>query len=135
MADTQPYEAKHVPLEDMEPSLNEVQQVDDYAQVIPVKVCEPVEARELPTKRIAPRTVVVSATVGANLLSADPRRKFATIIGRTQDLYLGATQAQAQASAAWIPGVLPLVVSSTAELWAMADGSTTDVTVIEEYWA
>lgn len=126
----------HVPTSDMEPDLNEVQQVDKgELHVIPVQIAEPVESRELPSKRIAPRTVPVSATVGTKLLSADPRRKFATIIARTDDLLIGANQAQAQISGSWVPGVLPLVVTTVAELWAIGDGSATDVTVIEEYWA
>jgi hypothetical protein len=127
---------QHIPTPDMEPDLNVVQQVetDDY-HTIPVKVCEPVEARELPTKRIAPRTVTVDTVAGGKLLSADPRRKFATIIARTQDITIGATQAQAQLNGAWVPGVVPFVVSTVGELWATGDGGTTDVSVIEEYWA
>jgi hypothetical protein len=120
----------------MEPDLKEVQQVEaDETYVIPVKVCEPTEVRELPSKRIATRTVVVGATAGVKLLSADPRRKSATIIGRTQDLLIGATQSQAQLTGAWIPGVVPFAITSMSELWAVGDGAETNVSVIEEYWA
>jgi hypothetical protein len=120
----------------MEADLNEVQQVeDDSAHIIPVKICEPVESRELPTKRIAPRTVPVTSTAGSKLLSADPRRKFATIIARTQDIIIGANQSQAQLAGAWIPGILPLRIETVGELWAMGSGGNTDVSVIEEYWA
>lgn len=125
----------HVPSQDMAPDIEEVLQTEDEsAHVIPVTVCDPVEVRELPSKRIAPRTVVVSATVGTKLLSADPRRKFATIIARTDDILIGANQAQTILGA-WVPGVLPLMVTTISELWAKGDGSETDVTVIEEYWA
>jgi hypothetical protein len=120
----------------MEPSLTEVQQVEvDDKFVVPTKLCEPAEVRELPSKRIASRTVTVTATEGAKLLSVDPRRKFATIIARSDDIMIGATQSQAMLTGAWVPGVVPLVVSSVSELWAMADSITTDVSVIEEYWA
>lgn len=126
----------HIDTADMEPDLNAVQQVEDYdSHIIPVKICEPAETRELPSKRIAMRTVAVSTTAGAKLLSADPRRKFATIIAKTQDIKIGATQAQAQLNGAWIPGVVPFQVSSVSELWAVGDGASTDVSVIEEYWA
>lgn len=126
----------HVPTPDMEPDLKEVQQVeDDSSHVIPVKICEPAEVRELPSKRIATRTVTVGSTAGAKLLSADPRRKFATIIPRTQDILIGASQSQAQLNGAWLPSVVPFVISSVSELWAMGDGASTDVSVIEEYWA
>lgn len=128
-------ETKHVLTTDMEPDLKEVQQTEDYGlAVIPVKVCEPAETRELPSKRIAPRTVPVGTTAGVKLLSADPRRKFATIIGRTSDIHIGATQSQAQLAGSWVPGVVPFVITSVAELWAIGE-SATDVSVIEEYWA
>lgn len=129
-------EEGHVPSQEMEPSLKEVQQTeeDDVYSVIPVKICEPTETRELPSKRIAPRTVAIGDTAGVKLLSADPRRKFATIIARTSDISIGATQSQAQLNGAWVPGVVPFVVSSVAELWAVGDDPT-DVSVIEEYWA
>jgi hypothetical protein len=120
----------------MAPDLDSVQQVEDYdAHIVPVKICEPTDVRELPSKRLAPRTVTVDTVAGAKLLSADPRRKFATIIARTQDIRIGATQSQAQLSGAWIPGVVPFMVSSVGELWAVGDGASTDVSVIEEYWA
>jgi hypothetical protein len=120
----------------MEPDLDEVQQVqEDEKYVIPVEVCGPIEARELPSKRVSARTVVVGTAAGVKLLSTDPRRKFATIIARTQDILVGATQSQAQLSGAWVPGSLPFVVTSVAELWAIGDGAETNVSVIEEYWA
>jgi hypothetical protein len=84
---------------------------------------------------MSPRTVPVTTTAGAKLLSADPRRKFATIIGRTQDIRIGVTQSQALLNGAWIPGVVPFVVTAVSELWAVGDGADTDVSVIEEYFA
>lgn len=127
----------HTSTQDMAPDLDVVQQVEDYDKlhIIPVKVCEPTEVRELPSKRIAPRTVSVTGTAGAKLLSADPRRKFATIIARSADITIGASQSAAQLTGAWVPSVVPFTVSSVSELWAMSTGATTDVSVIEEYWA
>lgn len=126
----------HISTQGMEPSLNEVQQVEEgQAYILPVKICEPTETRELPSKRVATRTVPILGTAASKVLSADPRRKVATIIGRTSDIMLGSTQAQAQLNGAWIPGVVPFVISSVGEVWAMGDGGSTDVSVIEEYWA
>lgn len=125
-----------VPSPGMQPDLDEVLQVENVdPHLVPVKVCEPVEAREIPSKRISPRTVPVDITAGVKLLSADPRRKNATIIARSQDLMIGTTQSQAQLSGAWIPKVVPLPITSCAELWAIGSGGATDVSVIEEYWA
>lgn len=128
-------ESKHVDTRDMEPDLDEVQQAEAPLTAVPVEISGPVETRELPTKRIAPRTVAVGTVAASKLLGADPRRKFATIIGRTQDILIGANQAQAKLSGAWMPGVVPYVTYTQSELWGIGDGADTDVTVIEEYWA
>jgi hypothetical protein len=126
----------HVPTPDMAPDLDEVQQVEDPSRhLVPVEICGPVEARELPSKRFAARTVNVGTSAGVRLLSADPRRKFATIIARTQDILIGANQAQAQLNGAWVPGVVPFVITSVTEVWAVGSGAATDVSVIEEYFA
>lgn len=77
----------------------------------------------------------VITTAGVKLLSADPRRKTATIIARTQDIQIGANQAQSQLNGAWIPGVVPFVITSVGEVWAIGVGGNTDVSVIEEYFA
>lgn len=128
--------SSHVPTPDMQADLDDVLQVEDVdSHVIPVKVNEAVETRELPTKRIATRTVSVIQAAGTKLLSADPRRKFATIIGKSQDIKLGANQAQAKLNGAWVPAVVPFVITSVSEVWAIGDGADTDVSVIEEYWA
>jgi hypothetical protein len=120
----------------MQPDLDDVLQTENVdPHLVPVKVCEPVESRELPSKRVSTRTVPVGTAAGVKLLSADPRRKFATIIGRTQDLLIGANQAQAQLSGSWIPGSVPFIISTVAEVWATGDGGATDVSVIEEYYA
>lgn len=126
----------HVSTQAMQPDLDDVLQVEDVdSHVIPVKVSEAVETRELPSKRLAVRTVPVITTAGVKLLSADPRRKTATIIARTQDIQIGANQAQSQLNGAWIPGVVPFVITSVGEVWAIGVGGNTDVSVIEEYFA
>jgi hypothetical protein len=127
---------QYVPTPGMQPDLDEVLQVENVeTHLVPVKISEPVEVRELPSKRMSMRTVSVGTTAGVKVLSADPRRKTATLIPRTSDILVGASQAQAQLNGAWLPGVVPFVVSSVAEVWAVGNGATTDVSVIEEYWA
>lgn len=129
-------DGKHTPTPDMQPDLNDVLQVEDVdLQLVPTKVCEPVETRELPSKRFSARTVPVSTLAGSRLLSADPRRKFATIIAKSQDIRIGATQAESMLSGAWVPGVVPFVITAVGEVWAVGDGADTDVSVIEEYFA
>jgi hypothetical protein len=121
----------------MQPDLDEIQQVEDYDKlhVIPVEICGPAEVRELPSIRVAPRTVTVDTVAGAKVLSADPRRKTATIIARAGDIRIGASQSQAQLSGAWLPLKTPVQISSVGQLWAVGDTAPTDISVIEEYWA
>lgn len=127
---------QYVPSPGMQPDLDEVLQVENVEpHLVPVKVCEPAEVRELPAKRIAPHVVPVGTTAGVKLLSADPRRKSALIIARTQDILIGANQAQAQLSGTWIPKTVLFPITACTELWAVGDGAGTDVSVIEEYWA
>lgn len=124
----------HVPTQDMQPDLDEVQQVTED-HVIPVTVSGPVETRELPARPTNPRTVAVVSGVGAKLVAADPRRKFVTIIARTNDIRIGGTQSASILGGSWIPNVVPFVIHGTGDLWASGDGGDTDVTVVEEYWA
>lgn len=125
----------HIDVRAMEPDLSDLQQVEaEPLTAVPVKICEPVESRELPAKRISARVVNVSSTVAGKLLSTDPRRKSATLIPRTQDILIGSSQSQAALTGAWLPGVVPFVTTTQSEVWAMGDGASTDVSVIEEYW-
>lgn len=125
-----------VPSPGMQPDLDEVLQVENVEpHLVPVKIVEPVETRELPSKRMSIRTVTVGTPAGVKVLSEDPRRRSATLISRTADLLIGTTQAQAQLSGAWLPSLTSHRYTSRSELWAISTGANTDVSVIEEYWA
>lgn len=102
---------------------------------VPTVICEPVRSITLPTKKTTFYTAPsVGTTVGVQLLGRDPRRASATIIGLSQDIRLGSTQAEA-VSGGRIPAVVPMVLTGMGEIWATAVASTTDITVIAEYWA
>lgn len=112
-----------------------LQEQEDRLTVIPVEVTEPVRSIALPGKRTTFYTVSdVTATTGVQLLGRDPRRKHATIIGLAQDVILGSTQSNAL-NGARIPAVVPFVISSMDEVWAVAVTSTTDISVIVEFWS
>lgn len=102
---------------------------------IPTTVESTVRVQELPAKKTTFYTAAsVGTTVGVQLLGRDPRRKQATIIGLSQDIRLGSTQAEA-VSGGRVPAVVPIVIGSMGEIWATAVSSTTDITVIAEYWS
>lgn len=122
------------------PAVDFDQEPDDVLQetgydvkAVPVCVEEPVRTQELPARSGACYQAQVDTT-GARILGRDPRRKSATIIGISQDLRLGTTQANALAGAR-IPAVVPFVISHIDEVWAATLTGTTEVSVITEQWA
>lgn len=118
-----------------------VQAEEDYdTKPIQVTVCGPVQTRELPA--IAPPGYLthqgITATVGVRLLAMEPRRKHATIIAQTQDIWISSSQAGAQAGAAGamrIPAVVPFVIDHAHEVWACAVTGTTDVSLQTVNWS
>lgn len=122
-----------VPEFDQEPG-DILQEQDVYARAIPVCLDDPVRTQELPARAGACYTSGPVDINGQKILGRDPRRKSATIIGLTQDILIGTTQANARAGAR-IPAVVPFVISTTDEYWAASVTGTTDISVITEQWA
>ncbi len=119
----------------MEPSDDELLQVEDYPKAIPVCIDTPVNTRELPSKYAGMTTYNDVSTTAIKILGRDPRRKSATIIGLDQNLRFGPTQGVATSTGAVWPAVVPYVSTCYDELWASSVTSTTDISVIIELWA
>lgn len=106
---------------------------------VQVTVCGPTEVRELPAAgHPGYKTDTVGTAVGVKLLPMEPRRKSATIVARTSDLWISSSQAGAQAQAGgamWWPAAVPYVVGHLHEVWAVADGAETAVSVESVYWS
>lgn len=107
---------------------------------IEVTVCGPAETRELPALGYPGYKTeqAVGTTVAVKLLAMEPRRKYATLIAQTQDIYISSTQAGAQAGASGamrIPAVVPYVIGHAHEVWACAVASTTDIGVESVNWS
>lgn len=103
---------------------------------VPVDVKGPVQTRELPAIAAGYSQVVVTSTAPTRILNADPKRKSVTLWSDTTNIALGVSQAQANASGAaiWLANV-PLVITHTNEVWALASGgSTTNVNLFVEAW-
>jgi hypothetical protein len=102
--------------------------------VVPVQIVGPVDVRELPSKAAAPRSVMAYAATATKVLSADARRKRATIMSFEQEIVFGSSQASA--TARW-PKLIPLYWDSRGELWIKSNqaGSDTELTVLVEAWA
>lgn len=127
---------------DTTPEPDEVVQAEEEAyQVKPiaVTVCGPTQVRELPAIRAGYFTAQsVTTTVGIRLLSFEPRRKSAVIIAQSQDIWISNSQAGVQmgaASAIRIPAVVPFVIDHLDEVWVCAVSSTTDVSVMTNFWS
>lgn len=110
------------------------------ARPIAVSVCGPTEVREVPAAgHPGYRTETsVGTAVGVRLLTLEPRRKYATIIGLNSDLWISTSQAGAQAGAGGamrIPAVVPYVIGHMHEVWACAVDGTTDISVETVNWS
>lgn len=119
----------------LEPSDDELLQVEDELKAIPVEINTPVNTRELPTKFGSMFTEKGVGSTAVRILGRDPRRKSATIIGLDQNIRFGSTQAVAQSTGATWPAVVPYVSGCFDELWVASVTSTTDISVITEWWA
>jgi hypothetical protein len=111
----------------------------DPTRPINVTVCGPTETRELPAVRAGYRTEQgVGTAVAVKVLAFEPRRKGAVIVALSQDIYISGSQAGAQSGAAGgarIPAVVPFPVNHLDEVWACSVSSTTDISVMAEYWS
>lgn len=119
----------------LEPSDDELLQVEDELKAVPVEINTPVNTRELPSKFGAMYTEKAVGTTAVRILDRDPRRKSAQIIGLDQNIRFGSTQAVANSTGAVWPSVVPYVSNCFDELWVASVTSTTDISVITEWWA
>lgn len=151
---TYPHDATEAP--QLEPTDAEV--VQDQAPMelttIPVCISEPVRTQALPAKAAGYRRVTVTTATPQRVLGRDPRRRRMVLqvydaTGTTAGVLFGATLnevtppaalaarlavgAPATDGAAVASPVLEL--TSTDELWVLADGAACDLTVISEQWA
>lgn len=113
---------------------------EDALIPVRVQVCGPTEVRELPASGYPGyRTETgVGTAVAVRLLAMEPRRKYATLIAQSQDIWLSTSQAGAQAGASGamrIPAVVPFVIGHLHEVWACAVTGTTDISVETVQWS
>lgn len=127
---------------DVTPEPDEIVQSEaEYeARVVDVRVCGPVQTRELPALA-HPGYFTASAVgtaVGVRLLALEPRRKSATILPLDQDVWISSSQAGAQAGAGGamlLPAGTLFPISHMHEVWACAATATTDVSVETVNWS
>jgi hypothetical protein len=118
-----------------------VQSEDDYAgRPIEVKICAPVQTRELPAAGFPGyfTAQALGTAVAVRLLALEPRRKSATIIPLDDDVWISGSQAGAQAGAGGamrIPAATPYPITHMHEVWACAATATTDVSVETVNWS
>ena len=116
-----------------EPSNADVEQYEVTQLTVPVRVEGPVRTAELPsvTQGIGSDQL---DTTGKLLLSADPRRKCATLLPLDQNIVLSHSQAGLANGATW-PKLVPLVLTTADAVWAKSATSTTEISLIIEGWA
>lgn len=140
----------------MEPSDADVVQEEAPGPLTTIPVCVegPVRTQELPARAAGYRRVTVTTDRPQRVLGRDPRRRRALLqvydaTGTAGGVFLGATINEvtppvAMAARLAVPGPAVdgaavtspvLEVTSTDELWVVADGATVELTVIAEQWA
>jgi hypothetical protein len=153
MSDT--HETQHfIDTTHMQPELAEVLREEPVAMIaVPVDIKGPVQTRKIPTESGGFSTFVVPvAPAGAiKILDADPRRAHAILIvadvaGASRGISIGGKQSEAAEDVGFnIPlygtGVSTayvhpeVTITSKGELWAIANGTSCKVSVLNEQWA
>jgi hypothetical protein len=138
-----------------EPTDAEVEQAeyDHGVTAIPVEVCGPVRAQQLPAKAAGYRRVTASTTQAQKVLGRDPRRRRMVLqvydpAGATHGVFYGATAAEVTPPAPFaarlgvtlpaggIPVASPLLeLTGMDELWILADTAACELSVSAEQWA
>lgn len=119
-----------------------VQDEHHYPAAAPVATCVvgPVQTRELPAAGYPGYKTEsgVTTSLGVKLLALEPRRRSATIVALSQDIWISSSQAGAQSGAGgamrW-PALVPYVVQHMHEVWVTSVSSTTDVSVETVNWS
>lgn len=107
---------------------------------VPVAVQGPVETREVPAAGPPGYFTVtgLGAVVAVRVLPLEPRRKSATIMAQSQDIWISGSQAGAQSGVSgamrW-PALVPKVIDHMHEVWVCAVAGTTDVSVETVKWS
>lgn len=125
-------------MSDREPDITEVHQAEaEYAEdlrEVPVRIEGPVRAQVLPATSWTAITYELTATDSIKIANRDPRRSRITLIPAAE-IWIGAVQSQAKANVGGsLPANVPVVQQHTEEIWAIADTTTTTLTVLEEFW-
>jgi hypothetical protein len=100
---------------------------------VPVVVPGPVRVQQLPSPVWAMVSYASVGTTPTQLLTAEPRRRKATILGSAA-FRTGPSGAAADAQAAPWPANIPLEMTHDGEIWGRADTGTVNIMVLVEYW-
>lgn len=129
MTDFDMPEAEDVFQEDVDPA-------SPVAGPIPVVVEGIVRTEEPGSRTTGFRKFNLSTTDAQRILDDDPRRKCATIIPIDTDIRLGYSQSDAVGSGGTrLPMAVPLLLTTSDEVWACAVNVACEVSVFFELWA
>lgn len=125
---------------DLQPDTHEVLQEEPYVMAVSgsVSVAGPVRTQALPRKSGATRTRTVTDAGATQVLTADPRRASAVIVG-DEAIYIGygvASKEDLGAMSLW-PANTPFVCTAVVDVFvrsASQDGNTR-VSITTEMWA
>jgi hypothetical protein len=121
-----------------EPTAQEVEQSEyaDLPSVVPVKVETPVRVQDLPAPNVAFNQITIPNGTSAKVLLRNLKRRRAFMRGLGNQLWLGATQQQAQSKTGFqLSAQVQIEMFHGNEVWAFADTADVTLSVMEEFWA
>lgn len=108
-------------------------------QAVPVRIEGPVRSQQLPAQTWAAKTIELTDDETIRVLNRDPRRKRAYLLSNDGATWIGASQAGTLNVGFRLPdgGLdgLGLELTHSEEVWAVADGNTSNLRMVVEYWA
>lgn len=97
----------------------------------------PIRTQLLTTRLGSSRTLTLDSALGSmRVLLGDPRRSRAVLLSIDQDMYVGASQTEAdQGYGAYWPKLTQLVLNHQDEVWVRPVTGTSKVSIINEQWS
>jgi hypothetical protein len=116
------------------PDLEELQQVEVSLATVPVRIEEAVTVWELPNRRVRYDTVSTSDTSWTQALDASKKRQTATLISTSQPFRVRVSSSGL--GLAWPINVpFPVRHSERVQVLCATPATSTDIGVVEEFWA
>lgn len=126
--------------EGIEPDIDQLQQEEYRGPAVPVRLTGPVTANELPTRDSTSRSINVAQTIAGSaadaaeqIATADPRRKYLTVLCTGNPILIGHTKQEVlDAVCGVLPVGVPLNLPTSEPVWVRSTAAGGSVV---SYWS